>query len=98
MGTAVGDTLGCSVGDLVGSSVGVDVGDTLGCSVGVDVGDTLGCSVGAVVGATVNSQVWFRCGEEQPAMHLYSGEHSHAHPFGSPLGITQIPPGPVSHP
>ena len=94
MGTAVGDTLGSSVGDLVGSSVGVSVGETLGSSVG----DPVGSSVGAVVGATVNSQLCPLCGEEQPAMHLYSGEHSHAHPFGSPLGITQIPPGPVSHP
>ena len=89
---------GIAVGDRDGVPVGRAVGALLGTCVGTDVGAMVGVLVGVAVGLTVNSQLCPLCGEEQPAMHLYSGEHSHAHPFGSPLGITQIPPGPVSHP
>ena len=64
----VGAADGTVEGAIVGVGVGISVGDAVGASVGdTVVGAALGTAVGAAVGLSV-TQVWFVCGELQPAV------------------------------
>ncbi len=57
LGTAVGETLGATLGWVLGDKVGTGVGEQLGVALGLIVGMELGTSVGATDGATLGTVV-----------------------------------------
>ena len=88
--------LGLCVGEGVGAAVGARVGAGVGSAV---VGAAVGVGVGAAVGASVvRTQAWFRCGTSHPSLHQKPTSQRHLQPSSIEASLTQMPPGPASHP
>ena len=61
--TAVGERVGCGVGDSVGDAVGLGVGARVGSEVGSADGDRVGAAVGSIVGDAVGEEVGATVGD-----------------------------------